>query len=77
LSSGIYEIRIQAEIAVFAERYGLLGFMTALPTTPEFMKYDTVYLPKSRYLKAQSMPASEYVAIFFPFDDEANKSPSY
>ena len=76
LSSGIDETRIQAEIAVFAEKYGLLGFMTALPTTPEFMEYDTVYLPKNRYLKAQSMPTDEYAAIFFPFDDGINKNPN-
>ena len=29
--------RIIAEICVFAEKYGLLGFMTDLPTTPDFM----------------------------------------
>jgi len=47
--------RIAAEICVFAEKYGLLGFMTALPTTPEFMNYDTVYLPKNRHIKKRSL----------------------
>jgi hypothetical protein len=34
--------RMAAEMCVFAEKYGLMGFMTALPTTPEFMEYDSV-----------------------------------
>ena len=28
--------RMIAKICVFAEKYGLLGFMTGLPTTPEY-----------------------------------------
>jgi len=70
------ETRIQAEICGFAEKYGLLGFMTALPTTPEFMNYETVYLPKNRYIKTEYMPVDEYAALFFPFEDEINKNPN-
>ena len=69
------ENRIAAEICVFAEKYGLLGFMTALPTTPEFMNYETVYLPKNRFIRDESMKSDEYAKIFFPFDDEINKNP--
>jgi hypothetical protein len=69
------ENRIAAEICVFAERYGLLGFITALPTTPEFMNYDTVYLPKNRLVCDESMKSDDYAKIFFPFDDELNKNP--
>ena len=67
------ENRIAAEICVFAEKYGLLGFMTALPTTPEFMNYETVYLPKNRFIKDEAMLSDEYAKIFFPFDDELDK----
>jgi hypothetical protein len=61
---------------VFAEKYGLLGIMTALPTTPEFMNYDTVYLPKNRHIRKESMPSKEYVKTFFPFDDKLNENPN-
>ena len=70
------QTKIQDEIRTFAGKYGLLGFMTALPTTPEFMNYDVVYLPKNRYLKAESMPSMEYASLFFPFDNELNKNPN-
>lgn len=69
------ENRIAAEIYVFAEKYGLLGFMTALPTTPEFMNYETVYLSKNRFIREESMLSEEYAKTFFPFDDEINKNP--
>ncbi|MCL1882333.1 MAG: hypothetical protein FWF81_01080 [Defluviitaleaceae bacterium] len=68
--------RLAAEICVFAEKYGLLGFMTALPTTPEFMNYDTVYLPKNRHIRKESMPSKEYAKIFFPFDETLNTDPN-
>ena len=34
------QAKIKDEIRIFAGKYGLLGSMTALPTTPEFMNYD-------------------------------------
>jgi hypothetical protein len=52
----------------FAVKYGLLGFMTALPTTPDFTDYDYVYLPKNRFIKTETMDANAYVDMFFPFD---------
>ena len=55
-----------AEICVFAEKYGLSGLMTALPTTPEFMNYDTVYLPKNCHIRNESMPSKKYAKNFFP-----------
>jgi len=39
------EAKIKASILAFAAKYGLLGFMTALPTTPDFWEYEKVYLP--------------------------------
>ena len=29
--------------------------MTALPTTPSFMDYEAVYLPKNHFIKEESM----------------------
>ncbi|MDR0287082.1 MAG: hypothetical protein LBI03_05155 [Clostridiales bacterium] len=68
--------RMIAEICVFAEKYGLLGFMTGLPTTPEFMEYESVYLPKNRHIRKESMPSKEYAKLFFPFDDKLNENPN-
>ena len=67
--------RIIAEICVFAEKYGLMGFMTALPTTPEFMNYETVYFLKNRFIRDESMPVAEYTRMFFPFE-EVNNNPN-
>lgn len=58
---------IQAAIRDFTLKYGLLGLMTALPTTPTFMDYEAVYLPKNHFIKAETMNTLEYVALFFPF----------
>jgi len=51
----------------FVVKYGLLGFMTALPTTPEFVDYDAVYLPKNQYIREETMTTLDYISIFFPF----------
>ena len=68
--------RMIAEICVFAEKFGLLGFMTGLPTTPEFMEYESVYLPKNRHIRKESMPSKEYANLFFPFDEKLNENPN-
>ena len=62
------DTEIQAEIKAFAEKYGLFGLMTALPTTPSFMDYEAVYLPKNRFIKKETMSTEEYLNLFFPFD---------
>ena len=49
-------------------KYGLLGLMTALPTTPSFMDYEAVYLPKNHFIKAETMETEDYLALFYPFD---------
>ena len=46
---------IQKAIQIFAVKYGLLGLMTALPTTPNFMDYEAVYLPKIHFIRKESM----------------------
>ena len=55
------------EINEFASKYGLLGFMTALPTTPNFMDYEAVYLSKNHFIKQETMSTPDYLSIFFPF----------
>lgn len=62
------EERMQQAILDFVSNYGLLGFMTALPTTPEFMEYDAVYLPKNHFIKTESMTTEDYIVHFFPFE---------
>ena len=59
---------VTAAVLEFAQEYGLFGFITALPTTPNFMDYDAVYLPKNHFIKEESMPVTEYAHIFFPFE---------
>ncbi len=59
---------IRDAVMEFVSSYGLLGLMTALPTTPHFMDYKAVYLPKNRFLSEESMDTMEYLNIFFPFD---------
>ena len=52
----------------FVTHYGLFGFMTALPTTPDFVDYDAVYLPTNHFIKEETMATQEYLEIYFPFD---------
>ena len=60
--------RLQSAIMDFVTCYGLLGFMTALPTTPDFITYHAVYLPKNHFIKEESMTTEKYLSYFFPFD---------
>lgn len=59
---------IQEAIRQFAANYGLLGLMTALPTTPNFMDYEAVYLPKNHFIKKEAMSTNDYLNLFFPFE---------
>lgn len=58
---------IQKAMLAFAEKYGLMGLMTALPTTPSFMDYEAVYLPKNHFIRAETMQTDDYLRLFFPF----------
>ena len=51
----------------FVEKYGLMGFMTGLPMTADFMDYEKVYFPFNEFLKTESMDVFEYLNMFFPF----------
>ena len=59
---------VERAVLEFVTRYGLLGLMTALPTTPAFMDYEAVYLPKNHFLKEECMGTDRYLALFYPFD---------
>ncbi len=50
----------------FVSQYGLLGIMTALPTTPKFLDYEAVYLPTNHFLREEVMRTETYLAYFFP-----------
>lgn len=60
--------RLKLAVMEFVTKYGLLGFMTALPTTPEFTDYEAVYLPKNHFIREETMSAQDYVNLYFPFD---------
>lgn len=59
---------LKQRIQSFAERFVLLGLMTALPTTPEFITYDAVYLPKNHFIKLETLSTEDYLSYFFPFE---------
>ncbi len=59
---------IRDAVMDFVSAYGLLGLMTALPTTPHFMDYTAVYFPKNRFIPEESMNTLDYLSIFHPFN---------
>ena len=59
--------KVRTAVTDFISKYGLLGFMTALPTTPNFVVYDAAYLPKNHFIKDESMTVQDYTMLFFPF----------
>ena len=61
------EAKMKQAIRAFAGQYGLLGIMTTLPTTAEFIEYEKVYLPKNPFLRKETMETKEYLRQFFPF----------
>ena len=67
MSKEVADAEIQKAILSFAVKYGLFGLMTALPTTPDFMEYEAVYLPKNHFIKAETMSTEKYLELFFPF----------
>ena len=58
---------LKEKIQKFACKYGLLGLMTALPTTVNFIDYDTVYIPKNRFINRETIKTDDYLKFFFPF----------
>lgn len=62
------DAEVEQAVLDFVSRYGLLGLMTALPTTPTFMDYEAVYLPKNNFIKAETLSTEDYIANFFPVE---------
>lgn len=62
------ELEVEKAVLEFITRYGLLGLMTALPTTPAFMDYEAVYLPKNQFIKEETLSTEKYLSLFYPFD---------
>lgn len=59
--------KLKDEILSFARKYGLLGLMTALPTTPHFVEYEKVYLLKNQLIREEALETESYLRMFFPF----------
>ena len=51
--------KIREAIMDFVTRYGLLGLMTALPTTPTFIDYNAVYLPTNHFIREEVLDTKE------------------
>lgn len=62
------ESELKEAIMGFVSEYGMLGLMTALPTTPDFITYEAVYLPKNHFIKEENISTERYLSYFFPFD---------
>ena len=60
---------IENAVLDFVIKYGLLGLMTALPNSPDFMEYEITFLPKNRFIREQHMKTDAYQKLFFPFHD--------
>ena len=61
------ETEVREAMREFACKYGLLGIMTALPTTAKFIDYEKVYFPYNEIVKTESMETLDYLKLFFPF----------
>ena len=61
------DTEIKSAIREYACKYGLLGIMTALPTTAKFVEYEKVYLPKNELIREEAMDTMAYLDLFFPF----------
>lgn len=61
------EAVIEKAVLDFVTKYGLLGLMTALPSSPDFMDYEVTFLPKNRFIRERSMKTDAYQKLFFPF----------
>lgn len=58
---------LQQMVLDFVSAYGYLGFMTALPTTAQFVTYESVYLPKNHFIKEEALSTEDYLTYFYPF----------
>lgn len=68
MSQEVTEEEKHEAIRSFALKYGLLGIMTAIPTTPKFLSYENVFFPKNHFIREESMSVENYLDKFFPFE---------
>ncbi len=59
------EDELKSMVLRFINSYGFLGFMTALPTTAEFITYESVYLPKKTILLKKNLYQQKVISIIF------------
>ena len=57
----------ESALLQFVHHYGLLGFITALPTTPKFMDYEKVYLSKNHFIREEALETKQFLDYFYPF----------
>ncbi len=67
------EEELKKSVLAFVQKYGFLSFMTALPTTVDFITYESVYLPKNHFIKEESLSTEEYLSYFYPFGKPERK----
>ena len=67
----------QEAIRGFALKYGLLGIMTAIPTTPKFLPYENVFFPKNHFIREESMPVEKYLTSVISSEMSATSSPEF
>ena len=65
--------KIREAVMAFVHKYGLLGLMTALPTTPKFVDYRAVYLPVNHFIREEVMDTNKYLDLFFLFRNQISK----
>ena len=58
---------LQQMVLDFVSAYGFLGFMTALPTTVQFVTYESVYLPKNHFIKEENSFNRGLSYLLLPF----------
>ncbi len=59
------EEELKESVLVYVRKYGFLGFMTALPTTADFIIYESVYLPKNHFIKEESLSTEDFLSYFY------------
>lgn len=62
------DAEVKNAVIEFVSSYGLLGLMTAIPTTPTFMDYEAVYLLKNQFIRDEAMDTEKYLSLFLPFE---------
>ena len=73
INTGLYSMRqdekgMEKAVLRFATKYGLLGLMPGIPTTPDFIDYEKVYLLTNPYIRKEVMETTAFMELFFPFE---------